>query len=71
MKSLKSNKVFLVFVALTVLFIPAILLADDGSQHQIWQERPINLGTSGGNINDSSKLYCCGGTLLKELSGWV
>lgn len=63
MKSLNNNKVFLVFVALTVLFIPALLLADNGPEHQIWQTRPISLGTSGGNINDSSKLYCCSGTL--------
>ncbi|MFH1616696.1 MAG: carboxypeptidase regulatory-like domain-containing protein [Planctomycetota bacterium] len=29
----------------------------------LWQERPIWLGTSGGNINDITALYCCGGTL--------
>lgn len=33
------------------------------SQNTEWQERPIELGTSGGNINDISILYCCGGTL--------
>lgn len=27
------------------------------------QDRPIPLGTSGGNIRDSSWLFCCGGTL--------
>lgn len=31
--------------------------------HQAHQVRPIQLGTSGGNIYDSSKFYCCGGTL--------
>ncbi len=31
--------------------------------NQIWQTRPIPLGVSGGNINDSSTAYCCGGTL--------
>lgn len=30
---------------------------------QNWQPRPIQLGTSGGNINDINYLYCCGGTL--------
>jgi len=29
----------------------------------LWQERPIQLGTSGGNINDSMSPYCCTGTL--------
>lgn len=33
------------------------------NENQSWQTRPIYLGTSGGNINDISKLYCCGGTL--------
>jgi hypothetical protein len=28
-----------------------------------YQRRPILLGTSGSNINDSSRYYCCGGTL--------
>jgi hypothetical protein len=28
-----------------------------------WQQRPIQLGTSGGNINDGTLFYCCGGTL--------
>jgi hypothetical protein len=27
------------------------------------QQWPIKLGTSGGNINDSTALFCCGGTL--------
>jgi hypothetical protein len=37
--------------------------ADNGPEHQVWQQRPIKLGTSGGSINDSSKLWCCSGTL--------
>jgi hypothetical protein len=36
--------------------------ADNGPEHQVWQQRPIKLGTSGGNIDDSTKLWCCGGT---------
>jgi hypothetical protein len=31
--------------------------------HTALQTRPIELGTSGGNIEDISQYYCCGGTL--------
>ncbi len=37
--------------------------ADTALQHQTEQPRPIKLGTSGGNINDSSTAFCCSGTL--------
>jgi len=37
--------------------------ADDGSTHQSDQPRPIELGTTGGNINDISSAFCCSGTL--------
>lgn len=37
--------------------------ADSGPDHRAAQARPISLGTSGGNINDISTLYCCSGTL--------
>jgi hypothetical protein len=40
-----------------------VVWADRGADHQVIQERPIQLGTSGGNINDQSQLYCCSGTL--------
>lgn len=51
--------------------IPA--LADGGADHQAAQAWPIQLGTSGGNINDISTLYCCAGTLgaLVEDAGGV
>lgn len=39
------------------------VLADGGALHQAAQAWPIQLGTSGGNINDRSTLYCCSGTL--------
>ena len=47
--------------------------ADSGADHQAAQSWPIQLGTSGGNINDRSALYCCSGTLgaLVEDSGGV
>jgi len=33
------------------------------SQDQNYEARPVELGVSGGNINDRSSLYCCSGTL--------
>ena len=43
--------------------IPLATWADSGSAHRDDQWFPIQLGTSGGNINDSSKGFCYGGTL--------
>ncbi len=59
-------KKLLYFVAVTLLLAavsqgPA--WADNGPDHQQEQIRPIKLGTSGGNIDDISMLYCCSGTL--------
>lgn len=34
-----------------------------GPDHKARQDRPIELGVSGGNINDIANGYCCGGTL--------
>jgi len=36
---------------------------DNGPLHQAIQTPPISLGTSGGNILDHSRRYCCSGTL--------
>jgi hypothetical protein len=43
--------------------IPLATWADSGPTHRVDQPFPIQLGTSGGNINDSSKGFCYGGTL--------
>jgi hypothetical protein len=43
--------------------LAATLSADNGPAHQVFQTRPIQLGTSGGNIKDRSKTFCCSGTL--------
>jgi hypothetical protein len=46
--------------------------ADSGTNHQTIQTWPIQMGTSGGNINDISRRYCCSGTLgavVKDSSG--
>lgn len=40
-----------------------LVQADSGAQHQTLQTPPISLGTSGGNVNDISKAFCCSGTL--------
>jgi hypothetical protein len=37
--------------------------ADGGAAHRAKQTLPIQLGTSGGSVTDSSKAFCCGGTL--------
>jgi len=34
-----------------------------GADHQAIQTPPISLGTSGGNIHDQTRKYCCSGTL--------
>jgi hypothetical protein len=43
--------------------LPVATWADSGPAHQVDQQFPIQLGTSGGNINDSSRRFCYGGTL--------
>lgn len=51
----------------TILAIAGLALApataDNGTDHQSAQSRPILLGTSGGNTLDISSLFCCSGTL--------
>jgi hypothetical protein len=52
------------FVA--VLFLGLILLFSGRaawSQDQNYQDRPIEMGVSGSNINDFSRMYCCSGTM--------
>jgi len=55
------------YLAVVSLFLGVVgqnvVWADKGADHQVLQERPIQLGTSGGNINDRSEFYCCSGTL--------
>jgi Peptidase family S64 len=38
-------------------------VADGGQAHQAKQTKPIQLGTSGGNVKDKSRAFCCSGTL--------
>jgi hypothetical protein len=41
----------------------ATVFADGGAQHQVKQNPPVKMGTSGGSKNDASSAFCCGGTL--------
>ena len=50
-------------LALIIAFTSAWGIADSGSAHQAKQSTPIQLGTSGGNVNDKTKAFCCSGTL--------
>ena len=50
-------------LALLMAVTSAWGVADGGSDHQKTQIRPISLGTSGGNVNDKSRAFCCSGTL--------
>ena len=54
-------------ISLVVLISTQPIRADSGPDHQAVQPRPIELGVSGGNINDFAArrigVVCCGGTL--------
>ena len=63
LQMLKKSLYFVVFSLLSVALVAGSLLADAGPQHQVRQVRPIQLGTSGGDVNDMSSGYCCSGTL--------
>ncbi|MBW8001588.1 MAG: carboxypeptidase-like regulatory domain-containing protein [Planctomycetes bacterium] len=57
---------------LVVMLSQNTVLGDDGPDHQIHRARPVELGVSGGNINDRSLRYCCSGTLgslVKDSAG--
>jgi hypothetical protein len=45
------------------LLVYSFAFADSGSNHKVKQSLPIKMGTSGGSIKDTSKAFCCGGTL--------
>jgi hypothetical protein len=61
-----------ILVGIIVLSHIPVTWADSGPAHRVDQPFPIQLGTSGGNINDSSKAFCYGGTLgalVEDASG--
>ncbi|MHC4753796.1 MAG: carboxypeptidase regulatory-like domain-containing protein [Planctomycetota bacterium] len=59
----KKLSLLIVLPVLVAASVQNVVWADDGAEHQAVQSQPIKLGTSGGNINDRSTLYCCSGTL--------
>lgn len=52
-------------LVLAVIITAALALTAAGrlTIYQTKQTMPISLGTSGGNVNDISSMYCCSGTL--------
>ena len=50
-------------LAATFLCALIAVRADNVADHQVTQSRPLQLGTSGGNVDDISSMYCCSGTL--------
>ena len=53
---------FRVVLGLMALMLAGLglLIADNGPNHQV---RTLSFGSSGGNINDATKAFCCSGTL--------
>lgn len=58
-----SWQIQIVVGIVALLVIPFTLRGDAGPAHRVDQPFPLQLGTSGGNINDISKGFCFGGTL--------
>ena len=58
-----SWQIQIVVGIVALLVIPFTLRGDGGPAHRVDQPFPLQLGTSGGNINDISKGFCFGGTL--------
>jgi hypothetical protein len=50
-------------ILIALLALAPAAHADNSLAHRTVQSRPIQLGTSGGNINDDGRRFCCGGTL--------
>ena len=50
-------------IAVVLVIGIQLVLADGGALHQALQTPPIQLGTSGGNVNNISSAFCCSGTL--------
>ena len=54
------NRFALSIAAVSILAASPSLFADGGANHQV---RNMHFGVSGGNVNDSSRAFCCSGTL--------
>jgi hypothetical protein len=60
---MKRTNTYIEIALILSVLLSLVIVQSAWSQNDDWLPRPIQLGTSGGNINDISKLYCCGGTL--------
>lgn len=58
----RVRRIALFCLSCTLLISVALVFAQSGP-NQVKQSLPISLGTSGGNVNDMSKRFCCSGTL--------
>ena len=58
----RSRRMALFSLSCTLLLSVALVFAQSGP-NQVKQPLPISLGTSGGNVHDMSKRFCCSGTL--------
>src|SRR5215813_9065375 len=57
---LKDNPARFLISLLIVLCCATLLFAND---NRLKQTLPVKLGTSGGNVNDITRRFCCSGTL--------
>ncbi len=53
----RAGLVFAVWIAVAISLLAAV------ADHQLKQTPPVKMGTSGGNVKDISKAFCCSGTL--------
>jgi hypothetical protein len=53
----------IVICALAVVVASPAVADGDPQHHRVIQATPVKMGTSGGSAKDSSKAFCCGGTL--------
>jgi hypothetical protein len=65
---MKKESILKIVLAFSIL-LPFISVQSVWPQNTEYQNRPIELGTSGGDINDISSLYCCSGTLGALVQG--
>ena len=59
----RIRRIALFALSCSLLFSIGLVLADSGPNHQVKQALPISLGTSGGNVQDITRRFCCSGTL--------
>ena len=58
-----SGQKIIALAIVALALIPLRLWGDGGPAHRVDQPFPLQLGTSGGNINNSTRSSCFGGTL--------